>query len=369
MKRSKYINTENLHITYLFGAGASYNSVPIWNRQGETMILVGEKIEYLVKNTDLQSSQVHNSLYYNEIIIELGRKLVDYGNKALEFGTLDIYAKSLFLLDNDTELNSLKYHLSIYFDLWEEFLFNEYFIDFDNKTQYSKLDKRYYSLLSVILEKGKTNPELNKSISFISWNYDLQLENAYKSFMNNSENNSLNDVNNYFKFFDSNNETNDIIHLNGFRGFFNFDGKQYQNVDNNLTDILDYLLGIIDNKKQFKPNRAIDYGNKIKYAWENNTEILESAKKILQKTNILIVIGYSFPSYNRKIDSYLIESLARDSTNKDIKQIICQNPHVNIELLKNICGDNIDVEAVLDTKQFYIPHEFLFPQKAQEIFF
>tara|TARA_R110001599_G_scaffold8439_8_gene40958 strand:+ start:206 stop:1318 length:1113 start_codon:yes stop_codon:yes gene_type:complete len=369
MSISRYNNTENLKITYLFGAGASYNSVPIWNMQGETMILIGEKVEYLVRNTDFKLSEIYKNLYNSQVIINLGKKLIEYGYKAIEFGTLDIYARSLFLLNNNEELNNLKYHLSVYFDLWENFLFKDFVIDKNKKTKYSQIDKRYFSLLSVLLDKGNPNPQLNPNVSFISWNYDLQLETAYKSFIHDSEKHNLEHVNRFFKFYDRENK-NDILHLNGFRGYFNYDNTLYPNVvvKPNKT-IEDYLLGILDNKKQFKNQIKVDYTNNIKYAWEGNNESLASAINVLEKTNLLIVVGYSFPSYNRETDSKMIASLGSKSVNKEIKQVIYQNPNINRELLENICGSNIEVKHIENTSQFHIPHEFLFPQKGDDIFF
>jgi hypothetical protein len=370
MAKSRYTNTENLKITYLFGAGASYNSVPIWDKQGETMILIGESIEYFVRNEDLRKSKKYIDLYNNQVIINLGKKLIEYGYKAIEFGTLDIYARSLFLLNKNEELNSLKYHLSVYFDLWENFLFKDFTLNIDKKIKYTQIDRRYFSLLSVLLEKGKFNPKLNDKISFVSWNYDLQIEKAYKTFMHDSDNASMESVNAFFKFYDSKEGKNNIIHLNGYRGYFNFEDELFPNVEDRKKDNLhNYLLGIVNNQKQFNPTRSIDYSNNIKYAWEANSDSITIAKEIIEKTNILIVIGYSFPSYNRQVDSKLITSLGTKSLNKEVKQVIYQNPSMNIELLENICGDGIEFMHIENTDQFHIPHEFLFPQKAADMFF
>ncbi|WP_405606081.1 hypothetical protein [Polaribacter sp. Asnod1-A03] len=362
MERSKYVSTENLNITYLFGAGSSFNSVPIWNKQGETMILIGEWVNSLILNVELNRDKDLKVLFKNSTIKRTGDKLIELGYKALEFGTLDIYARSLFLLDEKEKLNNLKYHLRVYFDIWENFYYKKSLIN--KEKRYSKIDKRYYSLLSVLLEKGKLNPELNSNVSFVSWNYDLQLENSFRSFMRGSENTNLESVNKYFNFFESN-ENQDIIHLNGFRGFFNCDKKLYPNVEPKfLNTIEDYLFGLLNNSNQFS---SIDYSNNIKYAWETNSEALSSAIEVFEKTNILIVIGYSFPSYNRLIDSRLITSLGSKAINKGIKEVIYQNPNANLDLIKNICG--VKPVHFQNTDQFYIPHEFLFPQKAPEMFF
>ena len=366
MAISSYISTENLNITYLFGAGASYNSVPIWNKQGETMLIVAQAIEDVFRRNLLDNN--FKSLFSNEILIRVVEKIRFYATKAEEFGTLDIYAKSLFLLEKQSELNDLKYHLSIYFDIWENFLYKESFLNEVKGIKYTKIDKRYYSLLSVLLEKGEVNPQLNKKINFVSWNYDLQLERAYKSFMLESENNNLEDVNENFKFFNSNNKENRIAHLNGFRGFFNYKDKIYPNVEKKgLNSIEDYLLNIIDNNKQFSTGK-VSYSNNIKYSWESNQDSLVVAREIMSKTNVLIIIGYSFPTYNRLVDSDLFGLLASKSESK-IRQVVIQNPSINIDLIDAIIPNHFDKKIIENTNQFHIPDEFLFPQKAKPMFF
>lgn len=364
MGLSRYTNTENLKITYLFGAGASYNSVPIWNEQGKTM----ERVSRHIFTCTTTEKEGYEELFKNEILLKIVEKLKFYSQKAFEFGTLDIYARSLYLLKNKVELNALKYHLSIYFDIWENFIYKFEKHPKLSDVYYSKIDKRYFSLLSVLLDKGEFNPKLNSDVSFISWNYDLQMEYAYRSFMNNSDSSSLDSVNESFKFYDNNEEENNVVHLNGFRGCFNFEGKLHPNVEGiNMDSLNNYLLEILRNKEQFRPNRAIDYSNNIKYAWEANSESLKSSIEIFSQTNILIIVGYSFPSYNREIDSKLISALGTKTINSGVKQVIYQNPNANIELLESICG--IKPKHIENTEQFYIPHEFLFPQKGDDITF
>lgn len=56
-------------------------------------------------------------------------------------------------------------------------------------------------------------------------------------------------------------------------------------------------------------------GELISFAWENlnedysfkENEVLSNALSVAEKTEILVIIGYSFPIFNREIDRKIIE--------------------------------------------------------------
>jgi hypothetical protein len=360
--KSKYNSTENLKTTYYLGAGASYNALPIWNAQGNSMVEVSNHI--LDKLNKVDSTSI---LFNNEILKNFANKLTEYGRVAVEFGSIDIYARRLHLLGDVNELNELKYCLSVYFDLWENFIFKGQKINSEKDIFFDKIDKRYLSLLSVILEKTTSIPKLNNSVSFVTWNYDLQVEMSYNSFLPNKSN-SFEDINLGLSFMDSSdiNEKLDVIHLNGYRGIFKFEDKIYSTVKvKNLDNFGSYLTGLLENYKQFKDSTS-DYRDCIKYAWESDSKSIEKAKKIMRETDILIIIGYSFPSFNRKIDSELIREFEKGGYHK----IIYQDPNANQDIINSIFRNPVDVQIEkINTKQFYIPHEFLSPSLGAEISF
>ena len=118
-------------ITYYLGAGASYNSCPILEKQAEMMIKVAEfEIKkYTAKRTSTGGT---TSITYDFTLEEKNKLKEDnqlqilwhigyYGNKAKEYNTIDTYARKLFLNDETTELNLLKMSVSVFFDIWENF--------------------------------------------------------------------------------------------------------------------------------------------------------------------------------------------------------------------------------------------------------
>lgn len=373
-QKSKYNSTENLKITYYLGAGASYNSIPILNSQGYSIVDVARVILDKLNSQHFLEDERLSVLYQNKKLTRIAKNLENFGRKAQEYGSIDIYARRLYLLDERNELENLKFCLSIYFDLWEEFCYLGRRIgDTDplfpqiNHPSFSKIDKRYFSLLSVLLDKSQFDPKLNESVSFVSWNYDLQLEMTYRSFMKDNCS-SLEQINTDFKFMNDSVsiERSDVVHLNGFRGVFKHKKKFYSNVEktDDLT-IEDYLLGLIENDRQFRmPSPS--YKDCIKYAWEADSSSLEKAKKIMSETVILVIIGYSFPSFNRKIDSELIKEFESTGYYK----IIYQDPNANQDIIDSLFSNPKDVKVERETPlQFHIPPEFLSPTNGEEISF
>ena len=363
---SKYTSTKDLKITYLLGAGASYGSIPILSNMGNAMIEVSNHIGTAIQpSLDFGDVIVDLSSPEGEFLVKQEEKLPYFGAKAIEFGSLDIYARRLYLLGHNKELEELKFSLSLYFDLWQRFVYRKQIIK--EKLNYSSIDKRYFSLLSVILNKTNNLPTLNSNVSFISWNYDLQLERTYSSFLPIENGNSIINVNDSFNFIpDRNEDKQEVIHLNGFSGIYSSNDKLIELVDKNVSSISSYLLSFAKKYLEIQGNGE-QVNTSIKYAWEENHTLVEKAKKVMSSTNILIMIGYSFPSFNRVVDSQLIKEFENKS---GVKHVIYQDPNANKDLVESLFSNpkNVVINKN-EIGQFPIPHEFLFPRPAQKMIF
>jgi len=361
-------------ITYLLGAGASYYACPILEKQAEMMIIVAKEIIQ-----ELGFDQ--NELLYPTNINFIDEKYLDlkpnneykilwwmghFGEMAKEYNTIDTYARKLFLNDEFRKYRLLKMSVSVFFDLWENFYSKDFFVN-DNLL-YNKVDNRYKSLFSVLLDKTDGKIRLNQDFKFISWNYDLQLEEAFKLFLGDTFQKKLDDINNLFEF-KSSNKNNEVFHLNGHRGFFK-DTSQ-----NNETE---YLMNISEKKEDYWKNidwlynsterRLSNFDNYIRYAWEHNLEddFFKKISEVMHQTDVLIIIGYSFPAFNRKIDQFLFNKM---HPNK-IKKIIYQDPNATKQMIANLFEkpenyiDKIEIISDLkELKQFYLPNEYFISQK------
>lgn len=363
MNNSRYNDTTNAKVTYLLGAGASCNAVPIWGNQGKSMIEVAEELLQVI---DLKFNKINvpGSNPEKAYLNSLAKEMKLFGEKAVSFGSIDIYAKRLFLLKDEKELNKLKKCVSIYFDLWESGFMTCVKVKENEKKNYTPIDQRYFSLLSVLLESNNISPLLHSNVSFITWNYDLQLEKAYESFLPEKEK-SLSGLVQKINGEDSGSK---VFHLNGYRGVFKNQESEFEIVDKSkFSSIEAYLKELIKNRGKLDAEEN-SFQNSIKYAWEMKGDSLERAKQIMKETNILIIIGYSFPAFNRAIDQALIKEFESGS---DYKRVVYQDPNANPDIVKSIFRNekrNVTLEKE-NKNQFYIPHEFLSPSKGEPIVF
>lgn len=373
------------NITYYLGAGASFFACPILEKQAEMMIKLANfelKKEGLVLDDPL--SEFNKTFEYT---LDEFSKLPDnnkskilwyigyFGKKAQEYNTIDTYARKLYLNNEFTELNLLKMSVSVFFDLWENFYQDRYKsltqekMFESNHFIYEKIDRRYKSLFSVLLDKTETNSiELNPNFKFISWNYDLQLEESFKIFLNDNHNKSFESIDRILKF-KNNNTQNNIFHLNGYRGFFNY--KKDEDIEIKDSNDFETYWEKIDFLYQDTKRKNIDFNNHIKYAWEHKKEeqYLQNAAKVMNDTEVIVIIGYSFPAFNREIDQFLFSNLKPDI----VKKIIYQDPNGTKEIIENLFqtprhfSKKIEIlNNQKDLNQFIIPTEFFNPNFGKQ---
>lgn len=335
-------------ITYLFGAGASYSAFPIWEEQSHAMISLANK--YLKVSGPINYDEFENQAERQDRVNRLLWDIGYFGTKAKEFGTIDAYARKLHLNGLDDELDRLKIAVSAFFTLWQFSTDLEKHDFFSKNRKFSKIDQRYMSLLARILQKNVTSscPNLPDNYNVVTWNYDLQFELAFQSFCNNS---NWNDVRKELKMGDQLSESR-VCHLNGYHGHYYYENKVKNHPFRYST--FDALINIIAESDRWGDS---DYSDHINYAWENNSDakITRSrAKEIFKNTDQLIIVGYSFPPFNKDIDKDLFSALDIEKV-----EIINQNPTENNAVFDSLIDPELGnglVESVKETTYFYLPY-------------
>ncbi len=332
-------------ITYLLGAGASANIFPpIKKNEASGNLGLSNALENFV------NEYKHFIVSNNPSDIDAFNKLSSIVIKCKIFGTPDLAAKNYLETGDKDNYRLLKMLLSIYFHTVEHS---------DNKTgigfEGQNLDPRVVPFLTTISHKGRLPPGL----SIISWNYDTQIEMGAKKL--HPVNGVDNDFSSKFHVWPFNNskgyETEYfLLHLNGICGSLYSEEH----------------LGI-ENPFPFDFNRPFE--TLLSFAWEDDESFnklkftkrrIELAKKMIEKTTILVVIGYSFPFFNRKIDAELF-SIIRPT----LKKIYFQDPHLDGQFLYGQFGLHKEVtpagvsigqkvtliEHIVSKDQYYVPFE------------
>ncbi|MEN8191896.1 MAG: hypothetical protein ABFS12_03710 [Bacteroidota bacterium] len=286
-----------------------------------------------------------------------------------ESTSIDAYAKELTNSNKKIELHRLKMVLGSYI-IFEQLIKPKdlVFYEDDGKTKVATeiqemlinpLDKRYRTFWADYINGHDTPPSSN--IKIISWNYDMQFEFSFSKFKNYNLELTQQEIQVFpakLKTIDKNKFC--LLKINGTAGLFK---EGNLNELENQFDLKDHHLDNYNIEillEQFNSNyRRVSSSPVFSFAWENNSIVRETrkiAKELLKKTDVLIIIGYSFPSFNKLIDRDLFENI------DNLKKVYFQAPENEINHLKlKLDGINPKLRDVTigihDLSTFHIPNE------------
>lgn len=326
-------------IIYLIGAGASHgvrndkfngmsryvSGMPVMNEIADCLT---RYCEYLQPSISIggKSIKTHYPLVYGEMTWL--RDIAKNNN------TVDTYAMKLSKTGQVEELKRLKKALAIFFSLIQS---------------YDKRDKRYEGFMSSVADNlGR----INSNISVFSWNYDRQFEYALHDFevSKTSSTHQLKYSNISCKnlttnFFDPN-ESN-IVKLNGTASFKSKEDSYLFQEDEYDIAVFERLLRINDT----------NWVDGISYAWEENDAFFKKVLPLTSDTETLVIIGYSLPVVNARIDKMLIEQM------HNLKSVVIQDLRCKsltdrlLELLPDEKKRDIEghIKLIKEVDSFYIP--------------
>ena len=336
-------------ITYLIGAGASYNALPIVSQMSKRIVIASAWLErqYQVHHIPNRGNTA-DSQKFTKVIEDLNW-LKEICDTSKNF-SVDTYARKLNLAGKDEEYQKLKNILSFYFTLEQKI---------------NSPDIRYDNFWASILKHKSVFPS---NIKIISWNYDFQFELTYQDFLGA---NSLSDARDALRVVSLETPRLDIKfdypHLFGIfklNGSATFNSNR-ENGTNYLIDNFnelkndDFIIELVNKYELLCKN--VFYKNHLSFAWDNkiNIPFYNLLKESVKNTEILVVIGYSFPFFNREIDKLILNDFMGDN----LKKVYFQAPASDIEDIRErflAINNKIDPSNLLlrtDIKQFTLPNE------------
>ena len=335
---------------YLLGAGASFGTRE--NGIGSPIItglpIVSEIGHELENMANLLSSFTLNEKELEEcklILIKDFRDLKDRCTGA----TIDSYARELWLKKDMRGFSRVELLLTIFF-IFEQIV--------------HKPDGRYQSFLSKVAQKDIVYDalELSPEIGILSWNYDNQIELAYRQFFSDNysyirERLGVYDVKDYEQKHLSQ-KCCKIIKLNGTANFTR-EEDWLSFSENNAID--ENVLKIVLKKYNECIQSGTCYGRlRLNFAWDDrwSEDMLKNKiPQLVHDAQTLVVIGYTFPDYNREIDRIIFENMP------NLKTIYIQDIHpkrIQVNITAVIPEDKlagIKINPRDDVEQFYLPPE------------
>jgi hypothetical protein len=341
-----------MNITYLFGAGASKNAIPINDTLLASMHLELQNIKEEFKKNQIEICNESRNPFITQSLID--DFVSDYSfilNEGLKHQSIDTYAKKLYITQDFPNLKKLKTILSIYFIIIQS---------------RRSSDERYDSFFASILEESKNI--FPNNLKILSWNYDYQFEKAYSIYCGDSR---LSAIFSYLKVYSKNtrlnyvdNENFGIFKLNGTAAFMlnENDNKLYQSIedinDEYNAKLIRNILGNYASLHHLDKTKN-NLISTISFAWEDYNSgkfIVKKAIEFTENTDILVVIGYSFPFFNRKVDRDILRGM------NQLKKVYFQAPDAeNLRERFLAVRDDINKNDLLirtDLKQFVFPNEF-----------
>ena len=349
--------SEQNELTYILGAGASFQSIPVVNTFSERFNDFSDFLNVFRRSN--HSFYIHDSTIRTQIQ-NLQYQIIEVYNEFKNHQSFDTYFKKLFHTNQPELINKTKKILNIYF-LWEHsklstIKFQSAAQNFEEKgdkfNKQTQLDKRYDALLAGLLKPNKDKLEMFCKTNFITWNYDINLLASLKNYF------SPESTFDEFLFEITPDKENEfiwelksagikVVNMNGFFYSGIYGIKRSLNeleIKDSFSEINSYLLGVFDKLDHLK----------IKFAWETNINIGFEAKKIIENSENVIIIGYTFPLYNRLVDMQYMDRVLINGRN-----LFIQDPRAN-EICLNL-EESFDiflkdkVKPIENCKSFYVP--------------
>ena len=348
------------NVTYLIGAGASagkrgengyiLEGLPCVNEISKSIKEIIDLIDTtpIPYNLEWQNSQLGLTSIgdWESARKELLREFHSLYRKCELHATIDTYAKKLVLKKRMEEFKHLEQLLTLFFIYAQ---------------MRNRIDSRYDTFLANILEPNLHFPP---NIRVISWNYDSQFELAY------SEYDDTNDLIIGYKsaIFDMDYE---IIKINGTATFA--DQKRIielrEDIQKKLWQIKDNTTGSLTLLRQETWLLEFIYlyqlyvsgqtnNTHLSFAFDDNypsDKISSCIDNIIKRTDVLVIIGYTFPFFNRDTDRKILQYIKpnvkiyiQDLNPERIKQSLTA-------VLPNFPEEQIFLRK--DVDQFFLPPE------------
>jgi hypothetical protein len=220
-------------------------------------------------------------------------------------------------------------------------------------------DRRYDTFFATLLRKDpRGKPILPATVRLLTWNYDLLLERSFYEY-------SLD----YPYVFDYLVKAQGLVHMNGFASvvpkirsalmsndYSKFDYSLYVGTEDKYS----FAIELYNRSVNFHP--ADQLVSQINFAWEN-PESVRAAVAAASGSTILVVVGYSFPYFNRDADRTVLAEMAPSL----VKILLQVNGSIGprerlLSILRQVkpTGNwELRIEDIADASQIVIPNELI----------
>ena len=313
---------------YYIGAGASAKSLPVAKDMPSRLQQLAKKIETYTDRNDLLNGRV-------EEVFEDLRWLAD---SSLKFSSVDALARNFHLRTDNRQMDRLKKALAVFF-LMEQ--------------AQRPVDPRYRDFLSYLGQLDeRRNVAMPADVRVISWNYDMQFEKTYAEFLQPDDYPKVATALQVVPGLGDGAYCStcfSIVKLNGTASMETVPAQGLaRHYKEYLTSDFQSAMSLVGS---YYDRATIPYLN---FAWEDDEERNHALQRI-ERVETLVIIGYSFPLVNRKIDQEVLTCLLRP------EKLYVQAARDGLAVKERLGGLGVDEEKITvlqDVDQFYLPHRY-----------
>ncbi len=348
-------------VTYLLGAGASYNALPVVDEIPDVIARITKQLTRKRRGVAHDLPILYESNEYQKALELAIDHLTQLEKGCNDHLSIDTFLKMLFLTKNG-KYEHMKGSISLMFELCS-ILKKEINENYNSHTtQYrplNNIDKRYDAFLSSILKDSYDI--LPESIKVLSWNYDNQMEISYQRYLDNAKQ----QIENVSSLLNICHKYQDVSEYDSTKfSFFKINGSiswktskcKFVSLHEMKKSDTDKLFNVLLN--YYSCQNSKQHTSSISFGWDSPQQTKELLNCIFESTNdteVLVVIGYSFPFFNRDVDNQILLNMGM------LQKVYVQDPNPDgaIERLSSTLN-HIPTEnfvPIKNTKQFYLPPE------------
>ena len=341
-------------VLYLLGAGASANALPMVGQipkrlEAHAQRLASPVLQPVMTDVFKGATPYSFSRVLDMYLTDIGR----LKEMASVHESIDTYAKKLFLKGGEyhDELFKLKVAMSM-------FMAYEQAKRADN-------ERRYDGFFASILSNEGGILRIPDEVLILNWNYDQMLGHAFKEYTSSGQFHECHSQLGVVPLHAvSAHKPYSVVHLNGLFAYQE-EGGQYNPIVNTTRitdkDILEDMLRYYyrAHLKEDDPIYRRPEAHLMQFAWESTDTRADGFKQVLGRlteVTALVVIGYSFPFFNREFDRKILQYLP------SLERLYVQAPDGAAEDIGRTINamrvlNEVDIEYYTNTDKFLLPRE------------
>ena len=287
---------------------------------------------------------------HEDVFASLCSEMRALADRAKSYPSIDLLARILYLRGEKAELRQLKATLSAYYAL---------------EQSRSHSDPRYGFFFAYMADRDANGIlAMPTNMRVVSWNYDMQFEKSFAEFIRDPYYEERRDSGRMLQVVPTGVESHDhyddifsIYKLNGTAGtrdnrkmlIKSYDPVVYGQPGRVDSGDLRLILHFYQNATNEKDKPY------LQFAWEDDdrrTSVLGLIERFAPVETV-VVIGYSFPPFNRDLDRKMFEELRPNEVFLQVAE--------DENVMDRLVGLGIDpriIRVIRDREQFHIPNSY-----------